>query len=873
MKKKILSMLALLTIVVSMSAIDAPTYSLTKATDAEAHGTITFKVGENAVTSAKEGDVVTVTITPATGWVVNQPSGQWFAAIAAAPQRRSIDLLNKVTLTPVEGQENQWQFTMARANVEINTTYKKLLTHTDISTADIAAVTYTGQPLTPAVTVKDGETALVLNTDYTVAYSNNTNAALATATENAPTVTITGIGEKYAGSTTKTFTINKAALTVTAENKTVTFGDDAPTYSVTYDGFVNNETNAVLGGTLAFDCGYVKNQSGVGEYAITPSGLTADNYAITFTAGKLTVGKKALAGDLIATIPAPTYTGSALEPAPVVTFNEMTLVAGADKDYTVAYTNNTNAGTATVTITATENCNYSGSASKDFTINKKALENSMIGAIDVVMTYTGNAFTPEPTVTYNGMTLVKTTDFAYSYENNVNAALATATEKAPTVTITAAENCNYSGSASKTFTIEKAEITSMTAPTIDELTYNGQEQTLVNAGSVEGGTVNYSLDGQTYAADVPTAKDAGPYIVYYKVVPDDNHFTKLAAQFVLQTIYKAALTAVTLKSAELAYNKQAQTPEVTSVQAGEFTVSADDYEVSGSGTNVGTYMVTVSAKSTAKNFTGSTSMQFSIVAKTVGLTWSKTTMDANGQEQLPELTLTGIEEGDACTATVTGAGTAVGSYTAKVTALSNENYALPEDSLCTFIIVRDMSNLFSDSYEWTTYVAQEDLATPAGLEAYVVSKVTTTTIEATAVGYIPVGTGILLKRTDKSANAYKGYAFEGTPANIASLLKGSATAATTLTSLKDFLLYRDEFVMSSTNSIPAGRAYLPAAEVPAQSAPSLTIVFEGGTTKITTTDFTDYTDGVFYDLNGRKLQNTPTKKGVYIMNGRKVVVK
>ena len=789
MKKKIFMLLAFVMAAMTASATDVPTYSLTKADGAEAHGTITFKVGENTVTSAAEGDVVTVILTPATGWVVNQPSGQWFAAIAAAPQRRTgIDLLKGVTLTPVQGQENQWQFTMARANVEINTTYKKLMTHTDITVADITAPTYTGQALTPTVTVKDGETALVLNTDYTVAYSNNTNAAQATATSNAPTVTITGIGEKYAGSASKTFTINKAALTVTAENKTVTFGDDAPTYSVTYDGFVNNETNAVLGGTLAFDCGYVKNQSGVDEYTITPSGLTSDNYAITFTAGKLTVGKKALAGDLIADIPALTYTGSALEPAPVVTFNEMTLVAGADKDYTVAYTNNTNAGTATVTITATE-------------------------------------------------------------------------------------NCNYSGSVSKTFTIEKAEITSMTAPTIDELTYNGEEQVLVNAGSVEGGTVNYSLDGQTYAADVPTAKDAGPYIVYYKVVPDDNHFTNLAAQFVLQTIYKVALTAVTLKSAELTYNKQEQTPEISSVSAGDFTVSADDYEVSGSGTNVGTYMLTVTAKSTAKNFTGSTSLQWSIVPKTVGLTWSKTTMDANGQEQLPELTLTGIEEGDACTATVTGAAIPVGTHTAKVTALSNENYALPKDSLCTFIIVRDMSNLFSDSYEWTTYVAQEDLATPAGLQAYVVSKVTTTTIEAAAVGYIPVGTGVLLKRTDKTANAYKGAAYEGTPANIASLLKGSATAATTLTSYKDFLLYRDEFVMSSTNSIPAGRAYLPAAEVPAQSAPSLTIVFEGGTTKITTTDFTDYTDGVFYDLNGRKLQNTPTKKGVYIMNGKKVVIK
>ena len=166
MKKKIFALLALVCMTLTASATDVPTYSLTKATDAEAHGTITFKVGENAVTSAKEGDVVTVTITPATGWVVNQPSGQWFAAIAAAPQRRTgIDLLKGVTLTPVQGQENQWQFTMARANVEINTTYKKLMTHTDITVADITAPTYTGQALTPTVTVKDGETALVLNTD------------------------------------------------------------------------------------------------------------------------------------------------------------------------------------------------------------------------------------------------------------------------------------------------------------------------------------------------------------------------------------------------------------------------------------------------------------------------------------------------------------------------------------------------------------------------------------------------------------------------------------------------------------------------------------------------------------------------------------
>ena len=170
MKKKLFMLLALVCMTLTASAEDVPTYSLTKADGAEAHGTITFKVGENTVTAAAEGDVVTVILTPATGWAANQPSGQWYAAIAATPRRTGIDLLEDIELAPVEGQENQWTFTMQRANAEVNMSYKKLLTNTDISIADITAPTYTGVALTPTVTVKDGETPLVENTDYTVSY-------------------------------------------------------------------------------------------------------------------------------------------------------------------------------------------------------------------------------------------------------------------------------------------------------------------------------------------------------------------------------------------------------------------------------------------------------------------------------------------------------------------------------------------------------------------------------------------------------------------------------------------------------------------------------------------------------------------------------
>ena len=52
----------------------------------------------------------------------------------------------------------------------------------------------------------------------------------------------------------------------------------------------------------------------------------------------------------------------------------------------------------------------------------------------------------------------------------------------------------------------------------------------------------------------------------------------------------------------------------------------------------------------------------------------------------------------------------------------------------------------------------------------------------------------------------------------------------------------------------------------------ITIVFDDAT-KIANTNLTNLTNGDWYDLNGRKLDKMPTKKGVYLFNGRKVVVK
>ena len=90
-------------------------------------------------------------------------------------------------------------------------------------------------------------------------------------------------------------TINKAPLTVTANNASKTY--DGQAYlggnGVSYSTFANNETSSALAGTLSYT-GTSQGATNAGSYAITPSGLTSSNYAITYLDGSLTINKAPL---------------------------------------------------------------------------------------------------------------------------------------------------------------------------------------------------------------------------------------------------------------------------------------------------------------------------------------------------------------------------------------------------------------------------------------------------------------------------------------------------------------------------------------------------------------------------------------------------
>lgn len=88
---------------------------------------------------------------------------------------------------------------------------------------------------------------------------------------------------------TKSFSISKAKLTVTAKNKTIKFGAKAANAGVTYKGLVGKDTAKSLGGKLSYTYGGYKKGAYAGTYKIVPSGLKSSNYSIAYKAGKLTV--------------------------------------------------------------------------------------------------------------------------------------------------------------------------------------------------------------------------------------------------------------------------------------------------------------------------------------------------------------------------------------------------------------------------------------------------------------------------------------------------------------------------------------------------------------------------------------------------------
>lgn len=88
-----------------------------------------------------------------------------------------------------------------------------------------------------------------------------------------------------------------------------------------------------------------------------------------------------------------------------------------------------------------------------------------------------------------------------------------------------------------TVTINKARAAVTKTPTGKSLYYNGSTQTLITAGTAEGGTMMYGMssdgskENNTWSTYLPTAKNEGVYRIFYKVFGDENHYDTASKYF------------------------------------------------------------------------------------------------------------------------------------------------------------------------------------------------------------------------------------------------------------------------------------------------------------------------------------------------------
>lgn len=202
-------------------------------------------------------------------------------------------------------------------------------------------------------------------------------------------------------------------------------------------------------------------------------------------------------------------------------------------------------------------------------------------------------------------------------------------------------------------------------------------------------------------------------------------------------------------------------------------------------------------------------------------------------------------------------------------------------------VAKDITGIsFSGNAQYSSYCNTDanDLTLPNGIKAYAV-KIPTSGNEVvlSEIGFIPgtvnsqnpIYTPILLKRDDTSKTSFgtvtkyvreSGYTL---PSNDLKF----TTAGENTNGKECYILYKDAFV-KATGTIAQYRCYL---EKPSTNPnPARGFVIEGGDDGSTAIDDTlineeETGNGEWYDLQGRRIQK-PTKPGLYIVNGKKVVV-
>jgi len=255
-------------------------------------------------------------------------------------------------------------------------------------------------------------------------------------------------------------TITQKPITITADNKTIVYGDEdvALTYTISESTpLVGKDT---LSGSITRVAG-----SDAGTYAIKQGTLANANYAITFHNGTYTIIKANAKLNFAEDTKTLGYDGAAVtsnELSDVAVTNESDKAINATVKYSYRVNGSTgeftsglptNVGTYEVKAEMESTTNYNAASdTMVLTIEKRELADCDISVIEAV-TYDGTAQKPAVTVKIGNVTL-NAGDYTIDYTDNINVGTAT-------ITITGNNNCT--GSVTKTFVINPKTVT----PTIE----------------------------------------------------------------------------------------------------------------------------------------------------------------------------------------------------------------------------------------------------------------------------------------------------------------------------------------------------------------------------------------------------------------------
>ncbi|MBQ3768582.1 MAG: hypothetical protein II866_06245 [Prevotella sp.] len=502
-------------------------------------------------------------------------------------------------------------------------------------------------------------------------------------------------------------------------------------------------------------------------------------------------------------------------------------------------------------------------------------------------TYTGSEITPEPLVLAGSLSLTKGTDYEYSYTNNTNVGTAK-------VTVTFKGDYASLGSVEKEFNITKATPT-VTAPTaIADLIYTGSAQALVTGGTTDVGDIlSYCLEENgMYSADIPTGTNAGTYTVYYKVDGSDN-WNAVAGGTVEVPISPKAVT-VTAEAKSKEYG--AADPDLTATVEGLVGEDAISYTVSRTaGEAVGEYTITPTGEAAQGNYT------VSFVAGTLAIT-AKTVTDNNA--------LKVTQDQNGYHATFTGSANDAVSITEPITVNSvslNRDFTAnqPATVMLPFSLgdgqtvsggsFYKFSGVTKNGDEWKaqfTEVATLKANTPYlfmpsatgqmafNLNGGTVTLNTTTTGEAgsTASNWEFCGTYAKVQwdgSASDPSDLSKTYGFAKGNATIAAGQFVHFAAGAWLKPMRCYLVYNGSTEGGTFQNAPSRTRGAGSTEELPQTITVVLLSSSGETTAIGTLDTKtgDITLDGWYTMDGRKLEGKPTKKGLYINNGRKIVIK